>query len=200
MSTLNAAGVVRIGDYCGNGWMAPASEGNYGPPPPPQDPSCGQLLEGACPSATFVRRGKDGEADCRSCVLQLKQADEARWNASCAPPPPPPSGGGSRRRRGGGGRGGPSDSFCRTLPSPFAMNYIPFATPQQSFRSCFDAAGEEWAMSNCTFNQWAGELWNARLHQYLVANGVAVVTLNPYTQDTCVQLTRAYSVCTCIYS
>ena len=24
----------------------------------------------------------------------------------------------------------------------------------------------------CTFNQFAGELWNSRLHQYLIANGI----------------------------
>eukprot|EP01045_Picozoa_sp_COSAG04_P007209 COSAG04_NODE_372_length_15668_cov_11.135975_6_plen_84_part_00 len=36
----------------------------------------------------------------------------------------------------------------------------------------------------CTFNQFAGELWNSRLHQYLIANGIAVVTLNPSTPDS----------------
>ncbi len=41
-------------------------------------------------------------------------------------------------------------------------------------------------MSNegCTFNQFAGELWNARSHQLMLANGIAVVQLNPYTSDT----------------
>lgn len=39
-------------------------------------------------------------------------------------------------------------------------------------------------MTGCTFNQWAGQLWNARLHQYLLANGIAVLQLNPYTSDT----------------
>ena len=49
--------------------------------------------------------------------------------------------------------------------------------------SCFHANGT-WDTNGCTFNQFAGELWTARSHQYLLANGIAVVQLNPYTDDT----------------
>lgn len=35
------------------------------------------------------------------------------------------------------------------------------------------------AGSNCSFFQKAGQLWVARLHQYLLANGIAVVVVNP---------------------
>ena len=71
-----------------------------------------------------------------------------------------------------------------------APNYKPFDTPLKSMASCFLANGS-WNMGGgrggndgCTFNQFAGELWNARSHQSLLANGIAVVQLNPYTSDT----------------
>jgi hypothetical protein len=45
-----------------------------------------------------------------------------------------------------------------------APNYLPVATPAASLGSCFNSSGG-WNESGCTFNQFAGELWNARLHQ-----------------------------------
>ena len=36
----------------------------------------------------------------------------------------------------------------------------------------------------CDYDQEAGALWNQRLKQYLIANGVAVVVINPYTEDS----------------
>ena len=69
-----------------------------------------------------------------------------------------------------------------------APNYAPFDTPLSSMASCFTANGS-WntgftSTDGCTFNQFAGELWNARSHQSLLANGIALVQLNPYTSDT----------------
>ena len=76
------------------------------------------------------------------------------------------------------------------MEEPGAPNYKPFDTPLSSLDSCFLSNGS-WNtgggfMSNdgCTFNQFAGELWNARSHQLMLANGIAVVQLNPYTSDT----------------
>ena len=36
----------------------------------------------------------------------------------------------------------------------------------------------------CSFFQKAGQLWVARLHQYLLASGIAVLVVNPYAGDT----------------
>eukprot|EP01047_Picozoa_sp_COSAG01_P042042 COSAG01_NODE_3648_length_5827_cov_4.766934_5_plen_349_part_00 len=74
-------------------------------------------------------------------------------------------------------------------PSEFPKNYLPFQTPRASMASCFYSNGT-WRIgrgpnrTGCTFNQFAGELWQARLHQFLTANGIAVVTLNPAFPDT----------------
>jgi hypothetical protein len=40
------------------------------------------------------------------------------------------------------------------------------------------------AGANCSFFQKAGQLWVARMHQYLLANGIAVLLVNPYAGDT----------------
>ena len=36
----------------------------------------------------------------------------------------------------------------------------------------------------CNYDQEAGALWDQRLKQYLLANGVAVINLNPITDDS----------------
>jgi hypothetical protein len=36
----------------------------------------------------------------------------------------------------------------------------------------------------CNYDQQAGALWDQRLKQYLLANGIAVVQLNPITADS----------------
>eukprot|EP01051_Picozoa_sp_SAG22_P001329 SAG22_NODE_51_length_24458_cov_19.853161_9_plen_526_part_00 len=38
--------------------------------------------------------------------------------------------------------------------------------------------------SSCDYDQQAGALWNQRLKQFLLANGVAVVVVNPFTEDS----------------
>eukprot|EP00940_MAST-03C_sp_MAST-3C-sp2_P001925 g1925.t1 len=61
----------------------------------------------------------------------------------------------------------------------------PFDLPVQTLNrtACFSEnaggqkCGEFWG--NCCFDSRAGSLWNQRIKQYLLANGVAVVALNP---------------------
>lgn len=64
------------------------------------------------------------------------------------------------------------------------QHYNTFDTPTQMWASCFHQNGS-WDLENCGFNQFAGEMWNARVHQYLLANGIAIVALNPFEEDTC---------------
>ena len=64
-----------------------------------------------------------------------------------------------------------------------------FDTPAQAMASCFRKDGSweplGWhAGANCSFFQKAGQLWVARLHQYLLANGIAILVVNPYAGDT----------------
>ena len=49
-----------------------------------------------------------------------------------------------------------------------------------------DASGQTLC---CSFFQKAGQLWVARLHQYLLANGIAIVVVNPYAGNTVRQRT-----------
>eukprot|EP00038_Savillea_parva_P013540 m.8512 g.8512 ORF g.8512 m.8512 type:complete len:480 (+) comp2547_c0_seq1:107-1546(+) len=73
------------------------------------------------------------------------------------------------------------------VPPPDGWSRPPynlFDPPAVSMASCFDTNGD-WltSFSNCSFFQKAGQLWAARLHQYLTANGIAVLALNPYAGD-----------------
>ena len=38
--------------------------------------------------------------------------------------------------------------------------------------------------SNCDYDQEAGAMWNQRLKQFLVANGIAIVVINPHQEDS----------------
>lgn len=155
---------------CGNGWLDPDS--GFGPPSPPE---CLAFLgaDTGCPRPKFQAYGNisEGEAACRTCIEELGNITA---QANCTMET--------------------SYTWCQIDPKqsqmPGAPNYRPFDTPLNSLASCFLANGS-WNtgggfMSNdgCTFNQFAGELWNARSHQLMLANGIAVVQLNPYTADT----------------
>ena len=155
---------------CGNGWLDP--DGGFGPPSPPE---CLAFLgaDTGCPRPKFQAFSNisKGEAACRTCLEELGNITAA---ANCSQYT--------------------SYSWCsidpKEMEEPGAPNYKPFDTPLSSLASCFLANGS-WNtgggfMSNdgCTFNQFAGELWNARSHQLMLANGIAVVQLNPYTSDT----------------
>lgn len=149
----------KLPGKCGNGWMDP--DGGWGPPLPP---SCLDFLATACPRPKFQAQGvQAGEAACSTCYQSVSDKATA---ANCS----------SMESR----------TWCSFDPSHAGMgapNYRPFETPAKALASCFDASGA-WNLTGCTFNQFAGELWNARLHQFLLANGIAVVQLNPYTADT----------------
>eukprot|EP00040_Diaphanoeca_grandis_P043333 m.267663 g.267663 ORF g.267663 m.267663 type:complete len:450 (-) comp74262_c0_seq1:202-1551(-) len=72
----------------------------------------------------------------------------------------------------------PSDGWMRP-------KYNVFDPPAAAMASCFGANGK-WltSFSNCSYFQKAGQLWVSRLHQYLLANGIAILVVNPYAGDT----------------
>ncbi len=63
-----------------------------------------------------------------------------------------------------------------------------FDTPNATMTSCFKSAPSPpspWGGgSDCDYDQQAGAMWNQRLKQFLVTNGVAVVSVNPYSEDS----------------
>lgn len=144
---------------CGNGWVDPTAANGWGPSPPP---SCLEYLGSSCPRPKFQAMGSAGAAACSACYAALGRKPAA---AGCGEDE--------------------SQAWCDWTPhpEPGAPNYAPYATPLASLASCFNGDGT-WDTTGCTFNQLAGELWTARSHQYLLANGIAVVQLNPYTDDT----------------
>jgi hypothetical protein len=145
----------KVPGKCGNGWLDPA--GGWGPPPPPQ---CIDYLENACPRPKFQAMGASGADACLTCY------NASAWSAhNCS--------------------SSESREWCEFVPGQEegGPTYKPFDTPAASLAGCFNKDGS-WNTTGCSFNQWAGELWNARTHQFLLANGIAVVQLNPYTSDT----------------
>ena len=78
------------------------------------------------------------------------------------------------------------DQTCAGASSSYhhsVKNYSAFATPKDSARSCFlphaasegEEAGQSKHDSSCGYEQQAGGVWDQRLKQLLLANGVAVV-------------------------
>ena len=84
----------------------------------------------------------------------------------------------------GSGGGG----FGRVKP------FTAWATPNETLTTCYpngtvavDVEDGSWPPhhgGNCDYDQEAGALWDQRLKQFLVSNGVAVLQLNPYETDT----------------
>jgi hypothetical protein len=88
------------------------------------------------------------------------------------------------------------------VPPPdgwYRPQYNIFDRPMDAMASCFrdDGSWRPLSFSGkdcetsadghkacCTFFQKAGQLWLARLHQYLLANGIAILVVNPYAGDT----------------
>lgn len=90
---------------------------------------------------------------------------------------------------GGGGRPG----FRRRTQhhGSSGKSFKAFDTPNATMTSCFKTPPgpppppSPWGhQSDCDYDQEAGALWNQRLKQYLIANGVAVVSVNPFTEDS----------------
>eukprot|EP00039_Didymoeca_costata_P027811 m.19238 g.19238 ORF g.19238 m.19238 type:complete len:433 (-) comp6517_c0_seq1:144-1442(-) len=73
----------------------------------------------------------------------------------------------------------PSDGWIRP-------QYNVFDSPIATMKSCFTSDGSWLPLHgpNCTYFQKAGQLWVSRLHQYLLANGIAILVVNPYAGDT----------------
>jgi hypothetical protein len=61
-------------------------------------------------------------------------------------------------------------------------SYGAFELPAQAMATCF--GGEDSHGAGCGYDQAAGALWDQRLQQYLVANGVAVLLVNPAEMDS----------------
>ena len=138
--------------------------------------------------------------------------NNTRWSFWALPPTPPPQGGypiyvelqaeimypGDWRTplpqlpACGNGWVPPADGWYRP-------QYNVFDTPTDAMATCFrdDGSWRPLSFSGhdcektpdghkacCTFFQKAGQLWLARLHQYLLANGIAILIVNPYAGDT----------------
>ena len=88
------------------------------------------------------------------------------------------------------------------IPPPdgwWRPQYNVFSPPLEAMSSCFRGDGSWRPLSFsgehcetgasgqtlcCSFFQKAGQLWVARLHQFLLANGIAILVINPYAGDT----------------
>jgi hypothetical protein len=149
--------------------------GDPPPGPPVTPPLCLALLNAECPEARFAKAGFTGLQACEGCVNKTL-TDHPRGLKEC-------------------GQFAQFEPMLHCIPDvgeETPKDYQPFATPAESMAACFNPDGS-WRIgkganhTGCTFNQMnqmAGELWQARLHQLLLANGIAVVTLNPYSPDT----------------
>lgn len=58
-----------------------------------------------------------------------------------------------------------------------------FATPTSIGDGCFDDQNK-FSRSDCNFGAIAGQMWDVRARQYLLANGVAVLQINPGAEET----------------
>ena len=76
-----------------------------------------------------------------------------------------------------------SSSKCGAKPRR-VKKYGAFDTPNATLATCFNSAASPWPKSNCDYDQESGGMWDQRLKQYLVANGIAVLQLNPRYTDT----------------
>jgi hypothetical protein len=68
-------------------------------------------------------------------------------------------------------------------------SYGAFDTPNRSLVPCLakfrsGSGGSSIHHSNCSFDQLSGALWDQRIKQYLLSNGVAIVQLNPAESDS----------------
>jgi hypothetical protein len=74
---------------------------------------------------------------------------------------------------------GPGPMPARSKP------FFAFSTPEVTLASCFFPNGTfNPNFSTCGYDQMAGSLWDQRIKQYLVANGFAVIQINPIEDDS----------------
>ena len=75
-----------------------------------------------------------------------------------------------------------NDTQCAILPK--YKPFLAFDTPDQTMATCYNFTNTTTQQHPyCNFNQESGAMWDQRLKQYLVANGVAVVAVNGYADD-----------------
>jgi hypothetical protein len=76
---------------------------------------------------------------------------------------------------------------CASPPLEFSSHLNPsygaFDLPKDVMRGCFPAHPDPHAHFACYFDSVAGAVWDQRVKQYLLANGVAVVLVNPWMND-----------------
>jgi hypothetical protein len=74
---------------------------------------------------------------------------------------------------------------CASPPLKFTSHLNPsfgaFSLPKDSMNGCFNGSAN--GHFPCYFDSIAGAVWDQRIKQYLLANGVAVILVNPWTQD-----------------
>jgi hypothetical protein len=72
---------------------------------------------------------------------------------------------------------------CSSPPIPFIGHLNPtfgaFSLPGDSMRNCLPYHSAH----GCYFDSMAGAVWDQRGKQYLLANGIAVIQVNPWRQD-----------------
>lgn len=76
-----------------------------------------------------------------------------------------------------------SSASCSSSKGRHAKKFHAFDTPDDALRSCFSSETNPWPRSDCDYDQQSGAMWDQRLKQYLVANKVAVLQLNPRYTD-----------------
>jgi hypothetical protein len=145
---------------CGNGWHQ-----HYGPPTPA---TCNALLEASCSAA----KATGNRSVCQHCTYRLRRDHNASGAAGC--------------------RSHDLGAFCEPARHRHTSPYKAFALPDEVFQGHGLVGGEFSADGNGTWNSshsyefdsHAGMLWLQRAKQYLLANGVAWLILNPYEGDS----------------
>jgi hypothetical protein len=111
---------------------------------------------------------------------------------TCFEPPPPPLGGpycGYEMRKYCEAEEKEGAAKCQACATAHSGELSKACTPAEITAICSGKgpSPSPWPphhRSNCDYDQEAGALWDQRLKQYLVANGVAVVAVNPFEEDS----------------
>jgi hypothetical protein len=136
--------------------------------------SCMALLKHHCPSASY-----SNFSSCTSCIDKLLEtsAGKSAYNSSnCTEEQA-------------------YTIWCKYKGNTNArfQNRPPFADPASTVAPCFLPNGSYTGAynKNCSFVSMNGQIWSQRVNQYLLANGIAVVQVNPYSKDVWDWATRA---------
>ena len=175
------------------GWLPPnasacAADRRWPAPPPPPPPACVSLLEQMCNAS------RANWTACHRC-WNMAQGKAKTDGLNCSVGVYPSGKFAGKPRPWDAKFCGCSDGGEKFVPcqQPYhhhawPVTYGPFSTPDESIEWAFQrngslnqsVAGSESAEAD--FPQ-AGLIWIQRIKQYLIANGVAVVILNPLVSD-----------------